>query len=831
MKLAQVILSYPMMSFRTRITHSTPRKSTAIEWAILEAVETTKKFPEMQNISIGELFSDVLKISDINGLFKKHISTLMDIGALVHDSSLICEHVDLFQKRMGLLQTTENGVEMQHRGLLPGAERSDVQNFDLNVFSGEVKFAKDTKDFDTTASGINVCGEESLSNVKLPSLKISELLSKVMVSDKNDITWLTPSSNIQAIAEQPNKEGVFTRKIKWINKAHILSITNKGELSSNGMDEALISKTLDLLEENSKQDNLNHSRISKRDSINFDTDVDRIVLENEIPTTLGKIKKNSRVFICNKNLYSAHVNLSTNGEPGVLIDYGSNQYDCNYDEKSKLLKISLPTQNKYNELLDSTVFVSGQTPLKVNTINVSIGNNTRELTLPYIPKNNQFPITEFITPIVMEHASENMDLLNLLPLTHQYDLFNKQVEVLSDAKTSLVEKVRFLTQLQDSNKRFFSRSFLSPETENGILFHNWITGDLSTEQAWQQVNEMSNELFIRNNPDRMMAGVTKLLEHWNDRENIELFWKIIETVNRGYKMEAFMSSMEILEKLYTDKILEQMVSLFGNIPTNIKKTDYSEEMLLEMQKIYAKIKAKICSIGYSADLTQQDKHSIAYNNPKTLQELDSMLVDMRQLYSKFSAYLQKRNKSKFEIVSINYFLKDEFAEFNSMIKLLENISQWIKPYLGANYSGFKNIYVTDTCAIMHDSKMVQKFEKGASALVVPKKVLSELDHLKDSPVEATKKAAREAIRALNSCHGKKWYFEEGADISLLPIEYTMNSGKSISGDDMILAVALKFWSRNPILLVDDKNFSNKAYGEKIQYMTVAKFMVLNDKQV
>lgn len=666
MKLAQTILSYPVKTFNAIITHSTPRKSTAIEWAILEAVGTTQKFPQLQSITIGELFSGILKIGDINGFFKRHIANLMDIGALIYDNSIIDERTDLYKIGMRNLQMTESGTNMQSKGLLPGAERSDTQKFELNIFTGDVAFAGKNDELDARAIGINVCDDDSIREAPLPSMKISELLDHEMVSDKNELTWLTPSSIIQKISEfLPLNEKEPWGKISWINQAHIINIDGKGNVTSQGMDEALISKTIDLLEDNDSTKAVNHSVMTKCDAFNFDTDVDRIVLGNDIPAVIEKMKQNNRIFIKNTGLYSATVNITPKGEPNVLINYGAQEFDCRYDEKNKLLNMDIPKDSQYENFFNSTLFIAGQVPLKANTFTVSIGNSSRELTLSYLPKNGQFPLTEFVTPIVEKYAGENPDILNLLPLTRQYDLFNKMVQKTCDKHEDMAGKIRFLSALRDSNKRFFGRTFLTPENENTFLFHHWIQEDLSTEQAFQRVQELTSETFIRNNPDRLIGGFSKLLEHWKERENIELFWKIIATVNRGTKMEAYMSSSSVIDQLYTDRILEQMILQFGNIPTDIKKTDLSEEILLEMQKVYKKIMAKTSAIGYDAE------------KRKEIQELDTLLINMRQLYSKLANYIKKCNPRKANILDINHFLQDKYQAFNDMVKQLESISRWV----------------------------------------------------------------------------------------------------------------------------------------------------------
>ena len=59
MKLTDVTLSYPFIQYRIDVTHFTARRSTAIEWLILEAVQRVQQIPEYSGMSIENFFSAV----------------------------------------------------------------------------------------------------------------------------------------------------------------------------------------------------------------------------------------------------------------------------------------------------------------------------------------------------------------------------------------------------------------------------------------------------------------------------------------------------------------------------------------------------------------------------------------------------------------------------------------------------------------------------------------------------------------------------------------------------------------------------------------------------
>lgn len=76
----EVTLSYPCVQHKVEISHFTARKSTAIEWVILEAISKCEKLPNYAGISIGVFFEQIFTISDADLLIKPVLISLQDMG-------------------------------------------------------------------------------------------------------------------------------------------------------------------------------------------------------------------------------------------------------------------------------------------------------------------------------------------------------------------------------------------------------------------------------------------------------------------------------------------------------------------------------------------------------------------------------------------------------------------------------------------------------------------------------------------------------------------------------------------------------------------------------
>ena len=80
---SEVTLSYPCVQHKVEVSHFTARKSTAIEWVILESINKCETLKSYQEISIAAFFKQIFTISDADLLIRPCLISLQDIGAII----------------------------------------------------------------------------------------------------------------------------------------------------------------------------------------------------------------------------------------------------------------------------------------------------------------------------------------------------------------------------------------------------------------------------------------------------------------------------------------------------------------------------------------------------------------------------------------------------------------------------------------------------------------------------------------------------------------------------------------------------------------------------
>ena len=129
----------------------------------------------------------------------------------------------------------------------------------------------------------------------------------------------------------------------------------------------------------------------------------------------------------------------------------------------------------------------------------------------------------------------------------------------------------------------------------------------------------------------------------------------------------------------------------------------------------------------------------------------------------------------------------------------------------------KNYYVIDTNVFVNCPDIISRIDKK-HPIVLSAKVADELDKMKIKLDTQGKQNAEKALRLLNkeSVHEIIYEF---ADTSLLPDDFDKRSP-----DNMILSVALKYKSENPIILTSDNGLQLKAKISGISTISLKDFM-------
>lgn len=129
----------------------------------------------------------------------------------------------------------------------------------------------------------------------------------------------------------------------------------------------------------------------------------------------------------------------------------------------------------------------------------------------------------------------------------------------------------------------------------------------------------------------------------------------------------------------------------------------------------------------------------------------------------------------------------------------------------------ENIYIIDTNVFVNCPDIIKRIGRNYK-IIVPSKVLEELDKLKLKPsVDKTK--LNEAAKNINAAFVQHFSHMEDSDISLIPDGFD-----KMNPDCMILSVALKYKSQNPILLTSDVMLQSRASGMGITTLSLRDFL-------
>ena len=824
MKLTVLNLSFPIKNFSATVEHFTPRNSTAIEWAILESVNTIAGKTGFQDVSIERFFADILQIADPNLLVKPCIINLMDIGALERSDDIF-DSVDLGNVRMGVLKLTDEGKEMQQRGLLPGETSENEIRFSYNLFNKEIFNAKTQKLFNDPQGVEIVDTDDDLENVDMPTQAVRQYLLK----NPSQYHWMNTNTEIRNISDSTEKD----EKVKWIIRPKNVIISGNGKISIENNDSTFIEdKVLAYLAE---QDNsienlkINTNAIKKIEFRDVDQECSNIVLAKTVNSLLSNEIAMSTVCVINNSI--ANIDLSQlQGKSGrIVIIAGADKFECRQDSALKSLIIKVPSDNE----LDSILFASAVKNYRIHSAGVYTNHSATPLTVILQTKEQTFDFTAYCVNLVQKYASENKNILFLLQGVGKTDLFfNQLANLFDDPEINLLKKGEALAKILEIGQRYFGKNILSTDQEKILLFHNWEPQNITLPSIQEQIHSLLESTYFKSRPWALQYAISQMMDHASPVKSFEEFKNFIEFSTTTPLVKDVFRNVTIAQKLDSDANIELLIACYGELPQQLTLTE-TQNRLLTMQKAFIDLNLELKRIKYNIDQTAAEKKSIILKNKDALPTLNVKVNAFKKARALFNDTLKKRASAiKTNIENDDYFQKPEYMPYFQQLQIVHDAITTISPYLGILNGNYDRIYIADTCAIMENPELIDSFKTNKSALIIPKQVLEELDKNKLKTDDDKNQKAQAAAKKIAECRdlkkmGQKWLFIEDSDISLLPQEY---SDGRISGDDLILSVALKYRLNDPIILTNDVNFGNKLYGEYIRQQSSKQFMEENSKK-
>jgi rRNA-processing protein FCF1 len=807
------------------VTHFTPRNSTAIEWVILESVNLLQTKTKYQDVSIHRFFSDILQIADSNLLIKPCIIDLMDLGAL-ETSSEIYDSVDLAEVKMGELRLTDVGREMQMRGLLPGTEIQSDARFVYFLFDRSLSSVE--KMYPTISQGVEIVDDdESPENVDMPVQTIRSFLNDSQ--NVSRFSWMNANTEIRDIQDESDGDDT---QVKWQISSEIVNVSGDGVVSLQKYDSAfIVDKVIDYLAKNNSID-LQEGPFKEKIAVkNIDEEYKKVVLPNAFMSTFRDEASRVPVFIVESSLYDLGYFKKTEKSevaPRIAIIYGDHAFNCNYNFELKSLEIQIPFEMVAS--LRQVAYASRKSEFIIGNISLYSKNDKIPVTVALLPQKSIFDFESCCLAVVEKYAHENSDVLYILAGIDRMDLLVERIQfVLDESGKNLFERAKKMKDLSEKGLRYLGKRLFTLDAEKKLLLDKWEPDAIQFSELKALLEQLLSCETIAWSTGLFNMVVEKILSKTAAASSFENLLDLSKYVDSKKQVKEVFQSAHVLHKLGSDENIELLFKSFGKIPPQMSTLIGVEGGLISLQKAIADLKIELERLGYNSDMSSTEKRFLILKNGDNLLALNVKVNGCKKARANLNEFLRKRASiAKTAIAGTDYFDKPDFALYQEAQSLVRDVIETITPYLGAQSANFDEIYIVDTCAVMAHPELMDSFKTNRAALIIPKTVLEELDRNKMKKEDEVDIKAQRAIKKIAECRdltkqGKKWLFFEEGNASLLPKEYN-NAEKQPSGDDMILSVALKYKLKDPVIITNDINLSNKLYGEFIKQVSSDAFL-------
>ena len=810
MNLAEINISLPVIRYTTDIVHFAPRKSTVIEWIILEVLKNLyeSKDSKYKNCSVNFLFSQVFNIPDSDNLIKPCLFDLYSLGAITANSAL-SDNVSLNDYIIGDLLITDLGLEMQRKGLLPGRDVTQVVDFFFDIIKNKIQIASDKRVFSKEAVGVQLrVGLIDSMQIPLPEVLIMSYLDQLKKQPKVCPDWLKPETEIKSISLSTLNNPI---QIYWDNNKVMLQIKDDMQvLFKNNDSIGSINPVIDYLS-HAIDENIDFQNIKE---INNIPDVDKFAKYMcpgaDIGSIFKKVASISPIFYYNKALLKiSDTELKELSAGKICIIYNDDALSITID-KGIIIHVPLQKDSAFGTEKDTGY---------LGLFNLKGNNYSNKVPLYFSLIDKKEDLNLLIDEIIQNYFNDdNFSLIYLLAANKRTNDFKKLLDETLASKKILNEKISLIDNVVpkaetfgiklDKNSYYLSQIKIEDDVLNPI------------DKTLALLDEIKALYVFKKNDELYFKAIDKLFEVVPACKTYADLSAFIVKLKTDKKVFNYLSSSGMIQKLYSDDLLLELVDKYNNsdfikIDLITRLESYFVNLKRNQENLEKTIGLGPFPIDSSKDFIEQHILSL-----KTAHDTIKECIKKNKDYVKsINASLCKRNSF---IKRFDDLCSDASSSFAKIQETINFIADIIMKIYAENALNYEIIYIVDTCALMNHPEILDKFINNKAAFVVPQVVIEELDKNKQlivNPVKAAK--ARSAIRSLSDYAQKKvsWLIIEAPQPENLPAAYS-----SDKNDNLILSVALKYKLKKVILISDDKNLLLKAKSEKIICKTTYQFL-------
>lgn len=804
MNFTEVTLSYPCILYKAEVSHFTSRKSTAIEWVILEAITKCEKLQNYSGISIANFFEQLFTISDADLLIRPVLISLQDIGAII--ISGIDDETELNTVAMNNLRLTPTGREMQAQGLLPGVSSEETFSFYYELVEKILKLKDETTLYKGEATGIPIIDIDNPDNSDFPEGAIREFFSKIQNDKKrNELSWLTSNTQVQSIRQ-------LYADLYWKNITRKVELVDGMKWKISGMEDQNIDEiSLKKFDIPYPEELKNLPSIEIK---NPDDEIKKIVSIDEIYNLIGEFIKNDDLF-CVEAKYYQDVKINQPNKKNIRIGivFGADKFEVKKSKMQLIIRIpdyDLNTQGLYFNVSNS---------VKACMTTVSAGEIFKDIPIAYIPKEYKNNLSNAIVTTVDKYYTQDNIILFALYEIGLKDLFLEYVTNIISENKELADKAKIIESFNEKSKDFYGKNaILATDKEKFLIDEDYIIKhSKNIENAKKIISEYAEINAFKQDDSLFQKMMQIVIEHvgvQDSLENIWSFWKVITSTKKAHI--NWITKMELQKYLYSEKSILNFFNKFKD--ENILKIDeYTvvEKSILNLKRISLQIEKLIPELNLYQTVSNEKYNEIVLAHKNILKEL----------YEKVRQWKKEEEEFINKVFNLDEFLKTD-NPFMNVKKNIDGLRNALATFFDDSFMKFNEVYIADTSILLNEPNLISWFDGKKTLLVIPMIVLDELDGLKNSEDEEIAKKAREIIRNISKYSNCDW-------LNIKESSYPELISKDLDkerNDNKILSIAIKYCTKKPILLTDDTNFGNIAIANNIETMNLESYLTIKQAE-
>ena len=396
-------------------------------------------------------------------------------------------------------------------------------------------------------------------------------------------------------------------------------------------------------------------------------------------------------------------------------------------------------------------------------------------------------------------------------------MFLEYVELIVKIEESISKKAEIIDLLNSKSNSYYNQKLISSSDKERFILDagyirercNSINDAVAILEEFSSVTSLIREESII---QRVIQIIVDSIGKLNNLNDVWSFWNSIEKIKRSHI--TWINKTGLYKRVYSNSCISDLFEKFKDDEIfNIKEYTFVEQIFLNMKRIYIRIQKLLPEFDMYSRASNEKYNEIVTNHMDSLSDL----------YDEFRQWKDEEEKFSSKVLAIKDFIRPG-TSFANVKTNIDGLRSALAYYFDDSFMKYNKVYIVDTCTLMHEPGIISWFDGENTLLVVPMVVLNELNGKKLSEDKHEAFKAREAYRNIDNYRAYEWL---SIGVESYPELLSGDLDKECN-DNKILSVALRYKTKNPIILTDDINLGNIADGYKIKTMTLKSYRAMRE---